>query len=84
MGQIMHDEDEWETVVESTPCRSCGGDMKKCNGMCSGSSGVSQCRRAPEDVARIKAERLRKEEDTILEQAEAIKQRRVAGTEGRG
>jgi hypothetical protein len=73
VSYIFVDEDEWETVTESRPCRSCGGDLWKCDGRCSGAFSVGQRRRAPEEVARIKAERRRKEEDEILARADAIR-----------
>ena len=74
----MHwDQDEWELVTESRPCTACGGDMKKCNGMCNGMFSAGHRRRDPADVARIKADRLRKEEDAILARAEAIKAARA-------
>ena len=72
------DEDEWEPVSEYRPCSACGGDMKKCNGMCNGMAPFGHRRRAPEEVARIKAERRRREEDEILVRAEAIKAARAA------
>lgn len=77
MSYILHDPDEWETVTTSTPCAACGGDIRKCNGMCTGSMSMGQRRRAPEEVARIKAERRRREEDAILVQAETIRAQRA-------
>jgi hypothetical protein len=72
-----HDPDEWEMVSHSVPCTHCGGNLSKCRGgMCNGSSGMGMQRRKPEEVARIRAERLRKEEDEILARAEAILARR--------
>jgi len=76
MSYFLHDPDEWESYAWSTPCPTCEGDLRKCNGMCLGSGGSGMRKRAPEDVARIKAERLRKEEDDILVRAEAIKAKR--------
>jgi len=70
---IHHDEDEWETVIESRPCTACGGEMRKCNGRCNGMGSISTRRRPPQEVIAIKAERRRKEEDEILRQAEGIK-----------
>jgi hypothetical protein len=70
---IYYDPDEYETVFHSTPCHSCEGDMRKCNGMCTGSSSYSIVRRTPEQIAVIKAERRRKEDDEILAKAEIIK-----------
>lgn len=73
MSWQSFDEDEWEVVSFHRPCTACQGDMRKCNGMCNGSSGYSQNRRAPEDIARIKAARRQKEEDEILRRADAIR-----------
>lgn len=77
MRQI-HDEDEWEIVVESRPCTRCNGDRSKCDGGCNGSFGVGQRRRPPEAVAKIKAERQRQREDAILAEAETIRARRAS------
>jgi hypothetical protein len=79
---IRYDEDEFETVVESSPCTACNGDPKRCNGGCNGSLSVSSRRRPLADVMRIKAERRRKEEDRILVEAASIRRRR-GETEGR-
>jgi hypothetical protein len=76
--RIFLDPDEWETVTDSRPCTNCGGDLGQCNGACNGSFGVGQRRRAPEEVARIKAERRRAHEDKILAEADAIRARRAA------
>jgi hypothetical protein len=73
---IVHDEDEWETVVHHRVCTSCQGDMRKCTGACNGMSGYSLQRRKPEEVKRIKAERLRLKEDALLVLADAIRARR--------
>lgn len=74
----FYDEDEWEPVFENRPCTACGGDLRKCNGMCNGMSSYGHRRRDPKEVARIKADRLRKEEDEILARAERIKAARAA------
>lgn len=76
MSYIYYDPDEWETVHTHTPCHSCGDDMRKCNGMCTGSSSWGQKRRAPEDVARIKAEKRKAHEDAVLFEADLIRARR--------
>lgn len=77
---IHHDPDEWESVVETRPC-SCGGypgsETCRLPGACNGSSSYSMKRRDPAEVAKIKADKRRKEEDEILLQAEAIKRQRV-------
>jgi hypothetical protein len=74
---MIYDEDEFETIVTTRPCTSCGGDLGKCRGVgCNGSSGVGSRRRAPDEVKAIKAERQRKHEDAILAEADAIMARR--------
>jgi hypothetical protein len=75
---FFFDPDEWESFTESTPCRACGGDLSKCIGMCTGSCSTGLRRREPAEIARIKAERRRREEDDILAKAEAIKAQRAA------
>lgn len=73
----LHDPDEYEMVTHSTPCTFCGGDLSKCKGgRCNGSFGIGMVRRKPEEIARLRAERLRKEEDEILARADAIRARR--------
>lgn len=74
--KIIHDEDEWETVVTQRTCTSCNGDLKKCDGGCNGYCGMSSKRRDPAEVRKIKAERQRAHEDTVLAEAEQIKARR--------
>lgn len=77
---ILYDEDEFETVVSSRPCTACGGDRGKCRGIgCNGSFGIGSRRRTPSEIAKIKAERRRSEEDRILAEAEAIKRSRASG-----
>lgn len=73
----LYDEDEFETVVHSMPCTSCGGDLGRCRGVgCNGSGGVSSRRRSPAEVKEIKAKRQREYEDKILAEADAIRARR--------
>jgi hypothetical protein len=74
--RLIHDPDEFEAVTESRPCTSCGGDPSKCNGGCNGMASFGLKRRSPEEVARIKAERRKQEENEILAQADAIRARR--------
>lgn len=76
--RIHHDPDEWESYSESTPCSTCGGDLAKCNGACTGSTTFGLRRRPADDVRRIKAERQAKHEAEILAQADAIRARRSA------
>lgn len=71
MSHFYYDPDEWETVSESYPC-SCGG-IQNCDGMCDGVTLLSQRRRTPEQIAAIKAEKLRQYEETILREADAIR-----------
>lgn len=70
------DTDEWEIVCESRPCTACNGDRTKCDGRCNGMASWGMKRRDPAEVKRIKAERLRKEEDEILAQADRIRAQR--------
>jgi hypothetical protein len=74
--RMLHDPDEYETVVESRACTRCNGDRNKCDGGCNGMFGIGQRRRSTEEVARIKAERRRADEDRILSEADAIRARR--------
>lgn len=73
---IRYDPDETETVYESHTCFFHQKHPGEPFAGCTCSSSISSRQRAPEDVARIKAERLRKEEDDILARAEIIKARR--------
>lgn len=73
---LYFDPDEYEAVYEHRRCTACDGDPRKCNGACNGMVGGGLRRRAPEDVARIKAERREREEDEILAKAEVIRKRR--------
>lgn len=77
MKIVLPDPDEYRTVVKSTPCTSCGGDLSKCDGGCNGSMSVGQERRSPEEVAAIKAQRRREYEDKILAEAELIRASRA-------
>lgn len=70
------DPDEWECKSESKPCTACHGDLSKCNGMCNGSASWGMVRRPPEEVARIKAAKLREYESDILAKAKEITLRR--------
>ena len=72
MSWILHDPDEWETVIES---HSFGLDPF---GNPLGSCGISQRRRSPEEVRLIKAEKQRRHDDAILAEAEAIRARRLS------
>lgn len=70
--RIYYDPDEYETVIESRPCTTCNGDSSKCNGGCNGSTSLGRRRRAPEEVAKIKAEKQRAHEEAVLAEAAAI------------
>lgn len=67
MSYLAWDQDEWETRHEFVD-----------RGPHSSSFSITQHRRSPEDVARIKAERRAKQEEAILQQADAIRARRAA------
>ena len=74
---MLYDEDEYETVVHSRPCTTCGGNLVKCRGIgCNGSSGIGSRRRSDEEIRIIKARRRTESEDAILAEAEAIRARR--------
>lgn len=74
---ILHDDDEWMPTFSHTPCTACNGDINKCNGRCNGSSSYGLVRRPAAEVAKIKADRRRQEEDDILAKAEIIKLHRA-------
>lgn len=77
---IMHDPDEYETIVHSTPCTTCKGDLRKCRGVgCNGSFGMGSRRRTPKEIAKIKAQRQREHEDQVLAEADAIRARHASG-----
>lgn len=73
---IRHDPDEWTAEVKSTPCGHCKGDLRRCNGMCTGSSSYSLVRRPQVEIDAIKAEKRRKHEDEILAEAALIRAQR--------
>lgn len=77
MGYIDHDPDEWKSVVTHTPCFSCGGDMGKCNGRCTGSSSYSLVRRSNEEIKQIKEARRKEHENAVIRAAEAILGRKL-------
>ena len=81
MSYFHYDPDEYKVVTESRPCTSCDGDWKRCNGACNGFASMVTVRRGPEEIARLKAERLYKEENEILARANSIRARRST-TEG--
>jgi len=74
--RMVFDPDEFETVFEYRECTRCRGDLSKCDGGCNGMGSFTQVRRDPAEVAKIKADRRRKEEDEILKQADVIRVRR--------
>lgn len=75
MSWLYHDEDEWEPTSTHRPCTGCIDG--KCSGRCNASGSIGCRRRDPAEVARIKADRLRREEDEILRRADAIRSRRT-------
>ena len=48
MGFIYHDPDAYDVVTTSSPCHSCGGDLRKCDGRCTGHFSYSMVPRSPE------------------------------------
>lgn len=74
--KILYDPDEYETVIDSRTCTTCGGDLKKCDGGCNGMFSLGSRRRPASEVREIKAARQREAEDAILAQADAIRARR--------
>lgn len=79
---IYHDEDEWETVTSESRCGWHQAHPGVPYPSCTCSFSVGQKRRDPAEVRRIKAERLRQHEDSILEQAEHIKAARSSAPRG--
>ena len=73
---LHYDPDEYESVVTHHTCRYHQMYPGRPYAGCTCSSSYSSRRRTPEDVARVKAERRRQEEDEILMQAEMIKVQR--------
>lgn len=71
MSWILDDSDEWETVHETNIIGTYPGTTVPF-----GSTGTSRRKRSPEEVARIRADRVRTEEDAILLKAAAIQARR--------
>ncbi len=70
---IADDPDEWETVAVGGTYGPHPCDPR----LSAGWGGTERRRRPPEEVARIKAERQRKEEDEILRRADEIRTRRL-------
>ncbi len=73
MSWINYDPDEFEVIPISRTLGTYPGTT-----IPFGVGGIEHRRRAPEEVARIKAERLRREEDEILIRADAIRAKRAA------
>lgn len=78
---IRYDPDEYEPVYESHTCFFHEKHPGEPFAGCTCSSSISSRRRSPEEIAKIKADRLRKEEDDILARAENIKAKRANETE---
>jgi hypothetical protein len=75
---IRYDPDEHEPVYESHTCFFHQKHPGQSFAGCTCSSSISSRCRSPEEVAKIKADRLRKEEDEILARAEIIKAKRAS------
>lgn len=73
---IHHDPDEYETILEQSTCSFHQMYPIKPYTGCTCSYSVYQRWRSAEEIAAIKAEREREEEDRILALAELIKARR--------
>ncbi len=80
MSWFVDDPDTYEQVCDSRPCTACQGGS--CTGMCNGSFSVGRRQRSAEEIAAIRAERLRREEDDVLTRAAEITARRAAMTAG--
>lgn len=70
---IHYDPDEFKTVSERRTCAFHEINPGESYAGCTCSYSCSSVRREPEEIAAIKAERRRKEEDRILAKAELIK-----------
>jgi hypothetical protein len=77
MGFIYHDPDAYDVVTTSSPCHSCGGDLRKCDGRCTGHFSYSMVPRSPEKIAEVKRQKRLEHEEQVLAEAEAIKARRT-------
>lgn len=75
---IRDDPDEYETVSKYRTCIFHQQHPGEPYAGCTCSASISYRRRPASDIAAIKAERRRKEEDRILAEAGAIKARRGA------
>lgn len=82
---IRHDPDEWEPVSEHHVCpyHEAHPEDVAWPG-CTCASYYGNRRRAPEEVARIKAEKRRLEEDEILARAKIIRAHRRLKDDGNG
>lgn len=82
MNLQYFDPDLYETVSGFSPCH-CGGSPGSAScrspGGCTASGWISQRARSPEDYARIKAEKRRVHEESVLAEADAIRARRYQG-----
>lgn len=78
---VHYDPDEHKTVTSSHTCGFHLVNPGKPYAGCTCSSSYSSVRRSSDEIAAIKAERQRREEDQILAKAEAIKAARKATTD---
>lgn len=80
---FYYDPDEWETVSESHICSYHRVNPGLVFSGCCCSASWGQKRRNPEEVAEIKAKKLKAHEDAVLLEAEFIKIRRKALLDGK-
>lgn len=68
-------EEMFEAITHSRACTACNGDLRKCNGHCNGMLSFGTALRAPVERERLRAERMKREENEILAKADAIRAR---------
>lgn len=81
---IIQDPDEYEPVYERRTCYFHKLHPSEAFAGCTCSFSMTSRRRDPAEIAVIRAERKRKEEDHILAQAEIIKAARLEGSKRDG
>lgn len=75
---IYSDPDEYEVVVQRRVCPFHQLEPDSVHPGCTCSAGYSHKRRSPDEIAAIKSQKRREEEDRILAAADAIRARRAA------
>lgn len=75
---IHYDPDEYETVSDHRVCAYHKAHPGEAWAGCTCSFSIGSRKRSPEDYARIRAERIKREEDDILAKAAIIQARRAA------